>query len=310
MGSTFDLGPLRIGFLPAGHILGAALVRVEHQGRSLLFTGDLGRPDEPIMVPPARVKHADWLITESTYGDRLHGEHDPEAELEAIINRTVKRGGRVICPAFAVGRTQRLLYHLWKLRDEGRIPAVPVWLNSPLASQATEIFHTLTDAHRLSPQVTDQVCALPQIASTMQESIQLNHLREPAIILAGSGMATGGRVIHHIQHYGPDPRNTILFTGFQAAGTRGAALCAGADRLKMFGMYVDIRAEVVNVHGFSAHADQSELLDWMRGFESPPRRTFVVHGEPGPADTLRLAIEEQLGWKVEVPLQGDEVELE
>jgi metallo-beta-lactamase family protein len=293
---------------PAGHIVGAAIATFDIDGQHLVFSGDLGRPEDPVMVPPDTVETADWLVVESTYGDRFHPVIDPEQTLGEIVRRTVARGGVVIIPAFAVGRTQRILYHLHRLTQSGAID-VPVFLNSPLASQATNVFHRCRRSHRLSAAETDAVCSLPRVVSSVEESIALNARRSPAVIIAGSGMATGGRVIHHIRAMGSDPRNTILFTGFQAGGTRGAAMVAGAERVKIFGVYVPIMADVVDLPNLSAHADQAELLAWMDKFTRAPRRTFVVHGAPQAADTLRLRIEEELGWPVDVPLYRDSVTL-
>lgn len=293
----------------AGHILGAALVELRHGGTRLLFSGDLGRPRDPVMIAPGVVRRADFLVVESTYGDRLHDPADPLLELAAIINRTVQRGGVVIIPTFAVGRTQELLYFLHELKSQGRIADIPVYLNSPMAVDATRIFIDHQDEHRLTPAQCSAMFSSVKLVNTPEESKLLNRRRDPMIILAGSGMATGGRVVHHLRAFAPDARNTILFAGFQAAATRGAAILAGADSVKIHGEYVPVRAQVQLLSNLSAHADQAEILEWLHHFEAPPRQTFITHGEPVAADTLRHCIEERLGWRCTVPEYRDQADL-
>jgi metallo-beta-lactamase family protein len=305
-----DLGAgIAMRMVHAGHILGAALVELRHGGTRLLFSGDLGRPRDPVMIAPGVVRHADFLVVESTYGDRLHDPADPMLELAAIINRTAQRGGVVIIPTFAVGRTQELLYFLHELKVQGRIADIPVFLNSPMAVDATRIFIDHQDEHRLTPAQCAAMFSAVRLVNTPEESKQLNRRRDPMIILAGSGMATGGRVVHHLKAFAPDARNTILFAGFQAAATRGAAILAGADSVKIHGEYVPVRAQVQLLSNLSAHADQAEILEWLHHFEAPPRQTFITHGEPVAADTLRRCIEERLGWRCTVPEYRDQVDL-
>ncbi len=292
----------------AGHILGAASVHVACGGTSILFSGDLGRGDDIVMRPPEAPEPADYVVIESTYGDRRHREADTLSALAEVINRTAARGGVVVVPAFAVGRAQTLLHCIQLLKDARRIPDMPVYLNSPMAADATRIFRRHLDEHRLS---TAQCTALSKeaiIVNTVEESRRLNALSYPSIIVSASGMATGGRVLHHLAAYAPGPRNTILFAGFQAAGTRGAALVAGATSIKIHGAYVPVRAEVDNLDTLSAHADREQLLAWLGALRAP-RRVFVTHGEPVAADALRLAIEERMGWEVTVPDYRDSREL-
>ena len=293
-GGNFEL-------LPAGHLLGAAMLRLTQNGRSILFTGDLGRPHDPIMVPPDIVTQADFLVVESTYGDRRHDTRDPKLQLAEVINRTVARGGVVVVPAFAVGRAQLLLHLIDALKRAGAIPDVPVYLNSPMAVDATRLYRKYASEHRLTPAECDGLHSVAKIVNSVDESKRLNELRSPAVIVSASGMATGGRVVHHLKAFAPDVRNTILFTGFQAGGTRGAAMLAGAESIKIHGQYVPVRAEVVAMDNMSAHADGAEILAWLGHFQAPPWRTFVTHGEPTAADSLRRLIEEQLHWTVEVP---------
>lgn len=292
-------------FSPAGHILGASMILLRcaepQTTRSILFSGDLGRPNDPLMLPPHIIKQADYLVLESTYGDRLHENIDPELKLAEIINRTYQRGGVMVVPVFAVGRAQELLYFIQSLKTKRLIPDVPVYLNSPMAVDATEIFMQHADKHKISKAACKQLANSARMVNSVEESRSLNEIRHPVIILSASGMASGGRVVHHIKAFGPDPRNTILFAGYQAAGTRGAAMLGGAESVKIHGEYVPINAEVEFISNLSAHADYNEMLDWLRHFEQAPVKTFLTHGEPVAADTFRRHIEEKLGWDVVVP---------
>lgn len=294
---------------PAGHILGASIATVRAAGLQVVFSGDLGRMNDPIMRPPSTVEEADYLVVESTYGNRRHDQADPEEALGSHLNRALARGGVVIMPAFAVGRAQTLLYFISRLKERRAIPDVPVYLNSPMAIDATRLYHEYRAEHRLTPEQCEQACATAQMVNTADESRALNERSGPMIIVSASGMATGGRVVHHLKAFAPDARNLIVLPGFQAAGTRGAALAAGATELKIHGGYVPVRAEVVKMDSMSAHADYTEILQWLGGFKRAPKRTFVTHGEPAAADELRRRIEEALGWTVSVPEYGDQAEL-
>lgn len=297
-----DLGDgLTLRLSPSGHILGSSFVLLKDSNTSILFSGDLGRPDDLIMSAPVRVRQADYLVIESTYGDRLHDPADPQIKLGEIINKTVARKGVVIIPVFAVGRAQELLYYIHLLKAAGTIDNVPVYMNSPMAADVTQIYHQHRSEHRLSAEQCDAMCHAAHIVNSVEESKQLNLRTGPMIILAASGMATGGRVVHHLKAFAPDPRNTILFVGFQAAGTRGAAIMNGAESVKIHGEYVPVRAEVYSLSNLSAHADYAEILGWLDGFEAPPRQTFITHGEPTAADVLRHRIEEKKQWRCLVP---------
>src|SRR6185295_953383 len=277
----------------SGHILGSAFVELNHSGRRVVFSGDIGRPHNLMMPAPARISQADYLVVESTYGDRRHDAADPCIKLADIINRTVERRGVIIIPTFAVGRAQELMYCIHLLKAERAIPDIPVYLNSPMAVDATRIFANHPMEHRLSPAQCDAMCRVAKVVTTVEDSQRLNTLTEPMIILAASGMATGGRVVHHLKAFAPEPKNTILFAGYQAAGTRGANILAGAQSVKIHGEYVPVRAEVDVLSTLSAHADYEEILGWLAHFESAPKRTFVTHGEPVAADALRHHIEER-----------------
>lgn len=300
---------MTLRFAPAGHILGSALVRITHRGSNLQFSGDLGRPDSPTMVAPTPIREADYLVIESTYGNRHHEREDLEELLAEIVIRTASRGGTVVIPAFAVGRTQTILYHLARLKQTQQIPIVPVFLDSPMAINASELYCKYVGEHRLTTDECRAACNVATYVRTVEESKALDQGTMPMILISASGMATGGRVLHHLKHFAPDRRNTILFVGFQAGGTRGAAMVAGVDSVKIHGAYVPVRAEVQNLHMLSAHADVDEIMSWLGQFERPPKMTFVTHGEPTASDALRRRIEEELGWQCQIPEYRDQVDL-
>ncbi len=298
----FELGDLQIELLPAGHILGASMVRLWYADRQLLFSGDLGRPNDALMPPPASIRHADFLVLESTYGNRGHDPGDPGEKLAAIISRTAARGGVTLIPSFAVGRAQTLLYEIERMKSCGRIPAgLPVYLNSPMASDVTELYEKYAGEHRLDRARFRAMCRAAILVGSAEESERLNQRRGPMVIIAASGMATGGRIVHHLKAFAPEARNTVLFCGYQAGGTRGASILSGAPSVKIHGDYVPVRAEVASIDNFSAHADAAEILQWLKAFSAAPRRTFLTHGEPIAADALRLRIAEALGWRCDLP---------
>ncbi|ACC70294.1 MBL fold metallo-hydrolase [Paraburkholderia phymatum] len=306
-----DLGHgLSFRFLPAGHILGAASVVICRHHKVLAFSGDVGRPNDPIMRPPAPLAHADYLIVESTYGDRLHPESNPEDELAQIFTKTFAKGGVVVMPCFAVGRAQEILYYIAKLKETRRMANVPVYLDSPMATNVTEVYRKHLDEHRLTISEAQAIDKVAIMTRSVDQSKAIASHHGPMLIIAGSGMATGGRVLHHLRLYAPDPRNTIALVGFQAAGTRGAALAAHESSIKLHGEYVRVRANVESIASLSAHADYRELLQWLSHLTDPPVRTFVTHGEPAAADAMRRRIAESLGWSCEVPVYQQTVELE
>ncbi|RMF12358.1 MAG: MBL fold metallo-hydrolase [Alphaproteobacteria bacterium] len=306
-----DLGTgFAVRFKVAGHILGAAMVLMEADGKTVLFSGDLGRPGAPTMPDPAIIEEADYLVIESTYGDRKHSVEDPEKLLADIITRTAARGGTILIPSFAVGRAQTLLYHIHRLKQSNRIPDLPVFLDSPMAIDVSEIFCRFPGSHRLTAQEARRACGSATFTRDSDASKALDRSRIPKIIISASGMATGGRVLHHLKRYAPDSRNTILFAGFQAGGTRGAAIVNGAREVKIHGEYVPIAAEVDNLDMLSAHADAEEIMAWLGHFKRPPRMTFVTHGEPEASDALRHRIQEELGWPCLVPEYKDTIPLD
>ncbi len=313
-GVPLDLQGLTLTLFPAGHILGASIASLEQGNTRIVFSGDLGRMEDAVMAPPARVRHADYLVLESTYGNRRHDNSDPQEKLASLIRATVARGGVMLIPAFAVGRTQTLLHFIHSLKERGEIPAdLPVFLNSPMATEATGAYVKYCARHgaehRLTPTQIQALSHTAVFVDSPDDSRRLNARGGPMVIIAGSGMATGGRVVHHLKAFAPDPRNTILFAGFQAGGTRGATMVAGAGSVKIHGEYVPVRAQVAMIENLSAHADAGEILAWLRGFEQAPRQTFITHGEPAAADALRRDIEEALGWRCSVPDYMESVEL-
>lgn len=302
-------GGISFEFAYAGHILGAAQVIMKCDGKQIAFTGDIGRMEDPLLLPPAKLTGADYLVIESTYGNRLHEPTDLADTLEKIICETHARGGIIIIPAFAVGRAQTLMYFLAELKKAGKIPDFPMYLNSPMAESASDLLGKYLELHRLNKTDCDATCSVVKYIRTPEQSRWLNEQKGPMLIISASGMLTGGRVLHHIKAFAGDERNAILLTGFQAAGTRGEALQRGASELKIHGEYFPIRAQVHTLENISAHADYSEILAWLEQCNIGPRRVFVTHGEPVAADELRRRLIDKFGWHAMVPDQGQTVEL-
>jgi len=292
-----------VTFTPAGHILGSSCVHVHHKGtdRTVVFSGDLGRQNDVIMRPPEPITKADVLVCESTYGDRAHADSDPEEELAQIISRTAGRGGIVLMPAFAVGRAQLLLHLIHKIMGQQRIPKLPVYLNSPMAIKATEIFCKHHKEHKLSDAECELMDEQTHFVRTVEESIELDAARYPCVIISASGMASGGRVLHHLKTLLPNPRNSVVFAGFQAPGTRGDALVNGAESVKIHGEYWPVKAEIHNMDSLSAHGDYNEILAWLEQGTLKPEKVYVTHGEMVASDVMRKRIAERFGWEVEVP---------
>ncbi|MBI3625353.1 MAG: MBL fold metallo-hydrolase [Candidatus Rokubacteria bacterium] len=294
-------------FIRSGHILGAAIMEVRVGDLKVVHSGDLGRYGVPIMPDPEPVARADVLLVESTYGNRLHPREDPAAVLVAAVQRAVEHKGWLLIPAFAVGRSQEILYALRELEKAGRIPSLGVYLDSPMAIEATLIYarHPEEEDPGTGPFIPRRF----HLAKSVQDSKALNDVDGPLIVISGSGMATGGRVLHHLSHRLPDPRTTVLFVGYQAAGTRGRLLRDGARTIRIFGEEVAVRATIMASDAYSAHADQGEILRWLKGFHQPPRMTYIVHGEPDAALALREKITQDLGWPGVVAEAGATVPL-
>lgn len=312
----------KASFMVAGHIMGASLVLVEMtnakpDGDSVkfLFSGDLGHYDQPIVKDPVPPPDCDYLMCESTYGNRLHGEDTTEAQLERVINEAAKRNGPILIPAFAVGRTQEVLYTIRELEEQKRIPILPVIVDSPMAAQATQVYNRWHEehdreyasilAHKRHPLRT----ASMSTAATRDESKKLNNMKGPRIIISASGMLTGGRVLHHAMRVLPDENATIVFVGYQAAGTRGRRILDGEHEVKIMKEWVPVRCHIEKVEGFSAHADWKAVLRWLSGLHHAPKLVFTTHGEPEAAEAMAQHIREKFGWKVEVPHYGETVEL-
>ncbi|QHE84564.1 MBL fold metallo-hydrolase RNA specificity domain-containing protein [Hydrogenophaga sp. BPS33] len=297
------LGGATLVLRGAGHILGASTAQIDIGGRRIVFSGDLGRYGDAVMKDPEPVPEADYVVIESTYGNRRHEDVDPVEALGAVVERTVRRGGTVVIPAFAVGRAQSLIYHLWQLRQAGRLPHTAVYLDSPMAGSASQLLHDHPRDHKLKTRDYEAACGAVTYVRDADASHALSSNRYPKVIVSASGMATGGRVLHHMVAFGTDHRNTILFSGYQAAGTRGRALLEGAREVKIHGQWIPIRAEVAELPMLSAHADSHELLRWLGGFRREPQKVFIVHGEPDASEALRVRIERELGWAAVVPRQ-------
>lgn len=301
-GAVLELpGGMTATFTPVGHILGACSIRLEYQGKSITFSGDVGRSNDMIMYPPEPLAATDYLVVESTYGDRLHEQVDAEQAIADVVNRTAARGGIVLMPAFAVGRAQLVLHILQKLRAQHRIPTMPVYLNSPMAIRATEIFFDHNDLHRLSREDCQAMDDMTTYVKTVEESIELNSKKFPCIIISASGMASGGRVLHHLKSLVSDPKNSVLFLGYQAAGTRGDALTHGADHVKIHGQYFPVRAEIANLSALSSHGDYNELTQWLKKMPGKPKKVFITHGESCASDCMRRHLKDEFHWDVEVP---------
>lgn len=309
-GRDHVLGSTRVRFTPVGHLVGACAVTLSLRGATLAFSGDIGRPDDLLMPAPQTLDRADVMIVESTYGNRLHPPSDAQAALGQIVRDTVQRGGSVLLPAFAVGRAQALLLLLQRLRAAGEIASrLPIFVDSPMAVEATALYQRYKRLLRVPPAQVESLCDGVRLITTVAQSMRLVGSRMPRVVISASGMATGGRVLHHLKAMAPDARHHIVLAGFQVGGSRGAHLLAGATEIKIHGQYVPVRAQVSALQGVSGHADGNQVLDWLRALRKPPAQTFVVHGEPDAADTLRLRIQDELRWHVRVPQQGEAVDV-
>ena len=301
-GQSFDLGDgMSARFDNAGHILGAAFITVRSGGLTIVFSGDLGRPGDPILYAPTLIREADVLLVESTYGDRDHAYADPARAFARIVRETAARGGTVVVPANAVGRAQLLMYYVHRMKQERTIPDLPLFLDSPMAADVTSLYTRHHDIHSLDPAGCAAVFGAATITNSPDDSKAIDRSNLPKIVISASGMATGGRVLHHLKRFAPEPKNAILFAGYQAVGTRGAAMLGGAADVRIHGGAVPVEAEVVALDGLSAHADYPEIMAWLGQFQRAPRRTFLVHGEPDSAEALRARIVRRLGWDVTIP---------
>ncbi|MFI4936925.1 MAG: MBL fold metallo-hydrolase RNA specificity domain-containing protein [Candidatus Berkiellales bacterium] len=301
---------LTVTFKRAGHIIGASFIELNYKGIKVVFSGDMGKMQDLVMRAPEAIHSADYLILESTYGDKRHENESPVEYLGKIINKTAARGGSVIIPAFAVGRAQNLLYYIYLLKTQRKIPDLPVFLDSPMAIKATELLHRHREDHRLSKHECQKIGEVATYINTVEDSKRIDHFHYPIVIISASGMATGGRVLHHLKLFAPESRNTILFTGYQVPGTRGARMVNHEKSVKIHGNMVPIEAEVVSLPNSSAHADYEEILAWLGNIEKAPKKVFITHGEVVAANSLKAKIEQNLHWECIVPsyLQREKLE--
>lgn len=308
-------------FTDAGHILGSSIAEVWLDDgvnkRKVVFSGDLGRYGGPILNDPTSIQKGDYVVVEATYGNREHSLDPPERELAEAINGAVDSSSVLLIPAFSVGRTQRILYEIHKLESNGSIPKLPVYVDSPMAIDATNIFLAYPDAHRLEFRIKENAdgdhplaCSRLEFVRSPKESAQLDRLDGPAIIISASGMASGGRILNHLAAFLPDPKAIVLFVGFQAEGTRGRALIEGSPEVKIQGRLVPVRAKIKRIEGFSAHGDVNDLLRWLSEFKRPPTKVFLVHGEAAALDSLARRIQQQLGYATHIPAYGERVALD
>lgn len=292
---------IKVRFQYNGHIIGATFIELDIHGKRFVFSGDIGRKEDLLMRSPKKPTKADVLFIESTYGDRLHPEEDLEEDLKKIINDTVEKGGTLIIPSFAVERAQTLMYLLWQLRLKKEIPDILMVMDSPMGANVLNVFHKHHEWHKLSLAECTAMCNAFLIVEDFRETWEIIDLKKPKIIIAGSGMITGGRVLTYLQQYIDRPETTVLLAGYQAEGTRGRQLLEGAAELKIYGKYYPVKAAIRNIHSLSAHADQSELIDWLSDIEKAPEKIFIVHGEPQAADALRVKIKDTYGWTAQIP---------
>jgi metallo-beta-lactamase family protein len=302
----FHVGDFTIKFSNAGHILGACSVLVEVDHKKILFSGDIGRVDDQILFDPAPAPDADILVLESTYGNRLHPKTNPIEAFKDLIRKAIEDKSVILIPSFAVGRAQSILYCINQVFEQYPDLRLPAYLNSPMAKSVTALYEHFVSELKLSSLECNKVCHTAKIIQSVEESIELNKQSGPMIIISASGMLAGGRVLHHLKNFGKDPNNIIVFAGFQAEGTRGATLLRGERLIKIHGYYHEIQAQIMNFDFFSAHADQEELINWVKTMQTPPKQVYLVHGEPLAADTLRLKLQENLGLNVYVPLDQEE----
>jgi metallo-beta-lactamase family protein len=296
-------------FFQAGHILGACSISLHMDGKEFVFSGDIGQDDDLLMFPPERPKTGDYIFLESTYGNRLHPNNDVFWDLERLINETVSKGGNVIIPSFAVERAQVLMYLLWQLKKQNRIPDIPYIIDTPMGIRVLDVFTENHKWHKLTPNECEEMCRMFTMISDFEDTINAIYDKQPKVVIAASGMITGGRVLSYLERYIDQPENTVMLVGYQAEGTRGRKLLEGAKEIKFYGKYYPVKAKVVLVEGLSAHGDQNDLLNWLRDLQQKPKKIFLVHGENEAADSLRLKITEEFGYDCSVPLLGQTVVL-
>ncbi len=303
----FNIGDFRIRFSEAGHILGAVSILIECDNTKIFFSGDLGRANDLLITAPNPPLNADYIVMESTYGDRLHAKVDPIIAMKKLLEEVISKKSVLLIPSFAVGRAQTLLYCVHEAFRQDPKLRIPVYVNSPMASQVTSLYKRFLDEHKLDRNQYEQVHSIATFIQDITESKALNREDGPMVIISASGMLTGGRILHHLQAFGDDPNNIILLAGFQAVGTRGADLARGNTSIKFFGYYHSINAQIKKFEFLSAHADQGELLAWLKSMKSTPKKIFLSHGEPLASDTLRRKIQEELNLEAHVAIDMEEI---
>lgn len=296
-------------FRNAGHIIGACSIELKLEGKTFLFSGDIGRDDDVLMYPPIKPKAADYVFLESTYGNRIHPDEDVKLLLETYINNTYHINGTVIIPSFAVERAQTIMYLLWQLKIENKIPDIPYIIDTPMGISVLDIFMNNRNWHKLSESDCIEMCKMFTLNSDYQETITSIFDKQPKVVIAASGMITGGRVLSYLERYIGLPETTVILVGYQAEGTRGRKLLEGATEIKIYGRYYPVLAKILEIEGLSAHADQNDLLNWLSDLKKKPEKVFLVHGENQPADELRIKINEKYGFDCTVPFMGQEIEL-
>lgn len=296
-------------FTNAGHIIGACTIELNLENKILVFSGDIGRDNDALMYPPTKPKKADYVFLESTYGNRLHPDTDAKAELETYINNTVAKGGTIIIPSFAVERAQMVMYLLWQLKEEGKIPNIPYIIDTPMGISVLEIFSNNRKWHKLPEHEYVAMCKMFSMISNYQETIETIYDKQPKVVIAASGMITGGRVLGYLERYIGLPETTVIIIGYQAEGTRGRKLLEGAKEIKIYGKYYSVLANILEIEALSAHGDQNDLINWLSDLEVKPTKVFLVHGENEPADELRIKISEKYHFDCTVPLMGQEFDL-
>ena len=296
-------------FTNAGHIIGACTIALNLEGKTLVFSGDIGRDDDVLMYPPVKPKKADYVFLESTYGNRIHPDEDVKSLLETYINTSYQNKGTVIIPSFAVERAQTIMYLLWQLKKEEKIPNIPYVIDTPMGISVLEVFNNNKNWHKLSEQDCNEMSEMFTMISEYQETIGMIYNKSSKVIIAASGMITGGRVLSYLEKYIGLPETTVIIVGYQAEGTRGRKLLEGATDIKIYGKYYPVLAKIVEIEGLSAHGDQNDLLNWLSELKTKPKKVFLVHGENQPADELRIKIQEKYGFDCAVPLMGQDFEL-
>ncbi|MDI9257845.1 MBL fold metallo-hydrolase [Flavobacterium sedimenticola] len=306
----FDLDPeITAVFQNAGHILGACSITLTMEGKTLVFSGDIGRDDDVLMYPPTKPQKADYIFLESTYGNKRHPDEDVKLSLETYINNTFRKDGTVIIPSFAVERAQTIMYLLWQLMREGRLPDIPYVIDTPMGIDVLKLFQTNSSWHKLRPDECIEMCQMFTMVSDYEDTIKMIYTVQPKVIIAASGMITGGRVLSYLERYIGKPETTVIIVGYQAEGTRGRKLLEGEKEIKMHGKIYPVEATILEIEGLSAHGDQHDLLHWLSALENRPEKVFLVHGENEPADALRFQIQEKYGFDCMVPFLGQEITL-